>query len=167
MTSSGRGSRGSAIVLDGAILVVAAAVAAIAVNLGRPSPLAWSESWSHRVEIQAAELGVRVADTDGARALIDDGTVFVFDARPEDQFAEGHLPLALPLPSDTFDDRFIDYAGMLIPEQEILVYCSGVVCDESLQVCRSLLDHGFTNLVLFAGGFEAWEAAGHPMEAGL
>lgn len=167
MTTSERRSRAGAILVDGTILVMVAAVAAIAVNLGRSKPLAWSESWSHRVEIQAAELGVQVADVDRAWALIDEGTVFVFDARSEDHFAVGHLPLALPLPSETFDDLFIQYAGMLIPEQEILVYCSGVVCDDSLQVCRSLLDQGFTNLVLFAGGFEAWEAAGHPVEAGL
>ena len=56
---------------------------------------------------------------------------------------------------------------MLTPEQPILVYCSGQACDESLLVSSNLLEQGFTNVSLFAGGMEEWLAAGHDLEGGL
>lgn len=156
-----RGAAARALVLLAASLLLGAAA-----NLARPRPLPWVEDWSHRVEAQALELGLRTADAAQARDMVDSGVFFVFDARPEDRFAEGHLPGAMPLPGDSFPERFLEYAPMLIPEQEILVYCSGRACDESLQVCRDLLAQGFTNLVLFAGGMEEWTAAGYPVEEG-
>ncbi len=63
-------------------------------------------------------------------------------------------------------DLLMEYAGMVAPDMEIMVYCSGTLCDESLQVSRFLVEQGFTNVVLFAQGFDAWTAAGYPTEAG-
>jgi rhodanese-related sulfurtransferase len=148
-------------------LIGVSLVLGAAVNLARPHPLPWIEDWSHRVETQALELGLRTANAAQAREMAEGGIYFVFDARPVEQFMEGHLPGAMSLPSDAYDERILEYAVMLIPEQEILVYCSGRVCDESLQVCKNLLGQGYTNLVLFAEGMEAWQAAGYPVEEGL
>jgi rhodanese-related sulfurtransferase len=160
------GQRKGHLALKSALLLAVAAVLATGVNLARPDRLPWVEDWSHRVESKALELGIRVANVEQAKRLVDEAAGYIFDARHLEVFAEGHLPMALSLPSDTFEETFGAYAGMLIPDQELLVYCSGVVCDESLLVCKSLLDYGFTNLVLFAGGFEQWEAAGHAVETG-
>lgn len=149
-----------------ALLLGVALAAGAAANLLRPAPLPWVEDWSHRAETQALALGLRTADAGQTQSLVESGIYFIFDARPHEAFAEAHLPGALSLPSDLFEERIAEYAMMLIPEQEILVYCSGQVCDESLLVCRDLLEQGYTNLVLFAGGMEAWEAAGYPVEEG-
>lgn len=149
-----------------AILLLLAVGAGAVTNGLRSNPLPWVEDWSHRVEKQALALGLRTADAAQTRALIESGVYFVFDARPREHFVEGHLPGAMSLPSDGFDEHMLEYAMMLIPEQEILVYCSGQVCDESLMVCRELLNQGYTNLVLFAAGMEAWQAAGYPLEEG-
>ena len=158
---SAAGTVARALVLGLASLALGAAV-----NLARPRPLPWVEDWSRRIEKQALALGLRAADAAQVRELIDEGGFFLFDARPEAQYRAGHLPGALPLPSEAFAERVVDYLGMLAPEQEILVYCSGWVCDESLNVCRGLLELGSTNLVLFAGGVEAWTEAGYPLEEG-
>jgi rhodanese-related sulfurtransferase len=149
-------------------MAVSAGLAA-AVNAARPTGrIPWVESWSNRVEIQALSLGIRVVKLDHVRSLVEEGLAFVFDARPPDAFAEGHLPLALSLPSTDVEETFaLQYAPMLIPEQEIIVYCSGQLCDESLTVSRFLMDQGFTNVVLFADGFDAWAGAGLPTEEGL
>lgn len=150
-----------------AALIAAAAVCAGMVNAVRPDPLPWVDDWSHRVERQALELGLRVADVDQAKTIVDEGVYLVFDARPESDYARGRLPGALPLSETGFDEAMMGYAAMLFPEQEIMVYCSGAACDESLEVSRRLIHMGFTNVALFAEGFAAWTQAGHPVESDL
>jgi rhodanese-related sulfurtransferase len=147
------------------ILLALSAICAATVNAVRPDPLPWVDDWSHRVERQALRLGLRVAGVDQAKALIDEGQFLVFDARPEADYRQGHLPSALPLPEPSFDEMMMSYAGLLFPDQGLLVYCSGAACDESLAVSRRLLDMGYTNVVLFAEGFAAWIKAGHPIES--
>jgi len=59
---------------------------------------------------------------------------------------------------------FQDVMILLTPDTPILTYCSGEECDESFQVSEFLREQGFTNVVLFAGGYTAWEAGGLPTE---
>ena len=153
-------------VLEMAGLGLVAAFLAAGFNFVRPSPLPWTEAWSSRIEVQAAEMGIRLARVDDAVRVVEEGLYLVFDARPETDFEIGHLPGARPLPSDGFDVRIGDYLPLLFPEQPILVYCSGEACDESLLVSRNLLDMGFTNIVLVTGGVNAWTEGGHPPELG-
>jgi rhodanese-related sulfurtransferase len=47
-----------------------------------------------------------------------------------------------------------------------MTYCSGKNCDESFLLTLYLRRQGFTNVVLFTGGFETWTARGHPVERG-
>jgi rhodanese-related sulfurtransferase len=153
--------------LQAAGLMTLAAACSVAVNLMRPSPLPWSDAWSRRVETQALDLGLALADAEQAFALYEEGAHLIFDARPVADFAAGHLPGAHSLPGDAFDLHIGDYLPLLYPEQPILVYCSGEACDESVLVSRGLIDMGFTNLVLFASGIQAWTEAGFPLEEGL
>ena len=147
-------------------MLLAAVACGVLANVVRPDSIPWRENWSHRVETKALALGLQVADLGQARAILDEGIYFVFDAREPGVYEEGHLPGALSLPGESFDESVGLYIDMLIPEQEIMVYCSGLACDESLQVCEAFLAQGYTNLVLFAGGYEAWEADGLPTEVG-
>ena len=170
-TSSRRLHRASplrlAIQLAG-LTAVSAGLAA-AVNAVRPAgAIPWVASWSNRVEVEALALGIRTGGLQDVRSLVEEGLAFVFDARPAEAYEAGHLPLALSLPSTQVEETFaLQYAPMLIPEQEIVVYCSGKICDESIIVSSFLIEQGFTNVVLFVDGFEAWTEAGLPTEAGL
>ncbi len=53
---------------------------------------------------------------------------------------------------------------MLRPEDEIVVYCSGVACVSSMMACKILVDDGFKNVRRYAGGLPDWEEAGYPLE---
>lgn len=159
------------VLLEILLLVVVSGALAVAVNHFRATPLAWSDQWGNRVEIQALELGIRVVELEEARAMVDSGVATIFDARPFEVYGEGHLPLAFSLPSEaadvTMEEKFLmEYAGMVAPDMEILVYCSGKLCDESLLVSTFLVEQGYTNVMLFAQGFEAWTEAGYPTETG-
>jgi len=153
--------------LQALVLAAAAAILSIAANQVREEPFPWSQEWSKRVESAAQLQGFRTAEVQEAQSIVEAGTWFVFDARSPDYFEAGHLPAAMSLPRDTFDEVFLEVGGMLVPEQSIMVYCSGAACDESLDVCTYLEAQGFTNLVLFTGGYDTWTEAGLPTESGL
>jgi rhodanese-related sulfurtransferase len=150
-----------------AVLFALALVCGLLANTVGPSRIPWFTAWSQRVADAAAEYGIPVVATEEARRLVDEGMHFIFDARAPAEFARGHLPGAMNFYSGEFDEFFQMYALMLIPEQPVLVYCSGQACDESLLVGRNLLELGFTNVVLYAEGVEGWKAAGYPMEGGF
>jgi rhodanese-related sulfurtransferase len=49
-------------------------------------------------------------------------------------------------------------------EEEIVVYCSNLDCNASLNVIKKLLEHGYTRVSHYPGGLIDWEAAGLPIE---
>lgn len=149
------------------IILCVAAACAVLTNVLRENPLPWVEAWSDRVEAKAQELELRIVEVPEAEQIVEEGIYFIFDARGTEYFEEGHLPLAMSLPESEFDEKVQNVLSMLIPEQEIMVYCSGADCDESLLVAKHLVDMGYTNVALFAAGYDAWVEAGLPVEEGL
>ena len=49
-------------------------------------------------------------------------------------------------------------------DEEIIVYCGGPTCPQSLQAARKLMDLGFTNVRAYEGGLEEWKNAGNNIE---
>ena len=56
---------------------------------------------------------------------------------------------------------------VILPADEIVVYCTGGDCMSSLQAYKRLVELGFTNVRHYAGGLSDWEAAGYPLEGSL
>jgi len=54
--------------------------------------------------------------------------------------------------------------GKIDPLDEIVVYCISETCAASIKAYNILQSQGFTNVTRFAGGLEAWEAAGYEFE---
>ena len=53
---------------------------------------------------------------------------------------------------------------LLEPDDEIVVYCSGVTYPASIAAYRILVDNEYKNVRRFAGGLLEWEDAGYPLE---
>jgi rhodanese-related sulfurtransferase len=49
-------------------------------------------------------------------------------------------------------------------DEEIIVYCGGPKCPQSLQAAQKLMDLGYTNVKAYEGGLEEWKNAGHRIE---
>ena len=49
-------------------------------------------------------------------------------------------------------------------DTEIVVYCGGPKCPQSHMAADKLKAFGFTNVKVYEGGLEEWEAAGLPIE---
>jgi rhodanese-related sulfurtransferase len=48
--------------------------------------------------------------------------------------------------------------------EEIVVYCGGPTCPQSIQAAQKLADLGYTNVRAYEGGLEEWKSAGNKIE---
>src|SRR5215469_9433595 len=81
----------------------------------------------------------------------------VLDVRPEDEFANGHLPDALNIPLSQLERRLTE----LPPDQEIVAYCRGPWCVLSFEAVALLRQRGYRARRL-EDGFPEWKTAGLP-----
>lgn len=91
-------------------------------------------------------------------ALVRAGEVVVVDVREVDEFTQGHIPGAINMPLSTFQPSQLPDAG----DKQLVLNClggkrSGMALDKC-GVAQAAVD---THL---AGGFNAWQAAGLPVE---
>jgi rhodanese-related sulfurtransferase len=100
------------------------------------------------------------------RAAVDDRTALVIDARDDIFYARGHVPRSLSLPNRRFDARYSQLRSLLEADRAhlILVYCNNTYCGDSSEVQTRLHALGFTNVVVFPDGWDAWKTAGYPEE---
>jgi ArsR family transcriptional regulator len=89
------------------------------------------------------------------------GEVTVFDVRPPDEFALGHLPGAVNVPLRELATRLAEFT----PGQEIVAYCRGPYCVLSYEAVAALRARGFKARRL-EDGLPEWRAAGLPVVIG-
>ena len=85
------------------------------------------------------------------------GAATVLDVRPEDEFADGHLPNALNIPLSQLERRLAE----LPPDREIVAYCRGPWCVLSFEAVALLRQRGYRARRL-EDGFPEWKIAGLP-----
>jgi rhodanese-related sulfurtransferase len=108
--------------------------------------------------------GDEVVEAAEAKARLDRGALFL-DARPLDFYAMEHIPGALPLPEDDFDNTFTRLEPQLRGRFDLVVYCSGYGCEASHIVARKLREKGIHAAILHEG-WPAWTDAGYPTRTG-
>ena len=144
------------------VVMLAALISGSIANLVFPAKIAWVRDWDAFVESQAQASGIGLVTLEETRRFVSAGTHILFDARPPVDYGAAHIPGALSLPSEQMEAEFENFRMILTPDQPILVYCSGKQCDESIQLGDYLIEEGFTNVVLFPGGYNEWEAGVQP-----
>ena len=149
-----------------AVILLVAVACGTASQLVRRDRIPWFEDWSNYIEAKALKEGIPLATVKQAMTFLQSGTHVILDARPAADYEAGHIPTALSVPYDSVADAMVTAQQHLTPSQPIMTYCSGKNCDESFLLTQYLRRQGFTNVVLFAGGFETWSAEGHPIERG-
>lgn len=146
------------------ILLVASVAAAVMMRWLDEDPLPLRYAWSEHVARTAEAKGMRTVTLQEAREIVSAFSHIVLDARKNADYEAGHLPGAMSLPLLDFDAQFPAISGLLMPDQPVMVYCSGYECDESLKLGEILVQSGYTNITLFAGGMSAWQEAGLEVE---
>ncbi|MCY3412472.1 MAG: rhodanese-like domain-containing protein [Candidatus Heimdallarchaeota archaeon] len=96
----------------------------------------------------AAYTDISVAD---AKAMIEEGDVFILDVRSQSEYDEGHIDGATLIPVDELEDRLDELPAK---DAKILVYCrSG---SRSATASGILDDFDFTNVYNMLGGYIEW-----------
>ncbi len=90
----------------------------------------------------------------------------IIDARTRAEYEIGHIPGAILL--DYYDmGHYLDRVlPRLDPEKETILYCYGPDCDDAELLAREFYALGFTNLLVYRGGFDEWDGSGRMIEEG-
>jgi rhodanese-related sulfurtransferase len=83
--------------------------------------------------------------------------VLWIDARPDEQFTQRHVPNAISLNEDRWDELLPQMLATWSPDRQVIVYCSSQSCAASHEVARRLREQaGLNNVSVLHGGWEAW-----------
>ena len=150
--STGRTALGQAVVLLGVAIVLTAV------------------SWTLRADrlplradlsLYDLELAVPLVEIPAALAWYEEGMHIFVDTRPADEAAASGLavPGAVPVRPATFDDDLLDIFDFVGPDDPLVLYDDGGLAGAN-NIAARLLDRGFTDVSILAGGVRAWQAAG-------
>jgi rhodanese-related sulfurtransferase len=79
------------------------------------------------------------------------------DARPESEFARDHVPGALQLNEDRWNELLPQFLAAWSPEKRVIVYCGSEGCNASREVARRLRKEAqLPNVFVLEGGWEEW-----------
>jgi len=90
------------------------------------------------------------------------------DARKPDLYEEGHIPGAIQCDPYEPDDALNGIAARASGVERVIVYCGGGDCEDSIFMCRELLDAAvpYDSIFLYPGGWKEWSANQMPAQAG-
>jgi rhodanese-related sulfurtransferase len=85
------------------------------------------------------------------------GNVIWVDARPDDEFARDHVPGALSLNEDRWNELLPQFLAGWSSGKKVVVYCSSLSCNASREVARRLRKEAqLPDVLVLEGGWEAW-----------
>ena len=127
------------------ILVALAALPAIGEGFYFRDKVSWQSP------IPASEL----VTVDQARAWGENVTWV--DARPDEEFARDHVPGALSLNEDRWNELLPQFLAAWSPGKKVVVYCSAESCDLAREVAERLRKEAqLPDVFVLEGGWEAW-----------
>lgn len=86
----------------------------------------------------------------------------LIDVREAEEFVAGHLAGAVHMSRGTLEFKLAGNPAYQAADTSIILYCK--TSGRAALAGASLLDMGYTDVRLIAGGFDAWVAGMHPVE---
>lgn len=132
-------------IVQALLLIVIAAVPAIGEAVYFREKISW------RSRIPASE----IVDLDLVRSWGD--TVIWVDARPDEEFQQDHIPNAILLNEDRWNELLPQFLGQWSPDKKVVVYCSTKSCNLAGDVARRLREEAqLKQVFVLEGGWEEW-----------
>jgi rhodanese-related sulfurtransferase len=92
---------------------------------------------------------------DQARAW-DENVIWV-DARPDADFGRDHVPGAISLNEDRWNELLPQFLAAWSPGKKVVVYCSAESCDLAREAAERLRNEAqIPDVFVLKGGWEAW-----------
>ena len=76
----------------------------------------------------------------------------IIDVRDYDDYIDGHIPYAIHIPLDTFEEHF----EMLEKDKINIIYCESDYCLRAAKACYLASENGFKAKMLI-GGYRIWK----------
>lgn len=132
-------------ILQALLLIIIAAVPAIGEAVYFRDKISWQS------RIPASE----IVDLDLVRSWGD--TVIWVDARPDNEYEQDHIPNAVLLNEDRWNELLPQFLGQWSPDKKVVVYCSTKSCNLAGDVARRLRQEAqLTQIYVLEGGWEEW-----------
>lgn len=97
---------------------------------------------------------------DFAYKLFKQGVKFI-DARPVEEFTEGHIKGAVNIPFYG-SENYENILNKISKDEFVVTYCSGEDCDLSILLGDELFNKGYKKVYVFFGGWNDWLNKGYP-----
>ena len=153
------------------LYIVSSIIIGLSFNLGR----SWVDGAG--ISLLAKELKI-LSGSEQAFAILSDPRVSIIDlqsaiefhekeilfvdARAEEYLYEGLIPGAISNDDiEALSDEIIDLIGY---DKGFVVYCSDDDCGSSEDLAYSLQGYGFSNILVFKGGWKVWKESGFSFE---
>ena len=106
---------------------------------------------------------VKTISTEKLRQRLDqDNSLHLWNVLTDGYFTGEMIPGSRRVPLDTIGHEVSE--GNASKDEEIIVYCGGPKCPQSLQAAQKLMNLGYTNVKAYEGGLEEWKNAGNKIE---
>jgi rhodanese-related sulfurtransferase len=147
-------------------LLILSTAAALAVNAVRTDrlPLIGDFSVAARVTTATGER-MDISLEEAEKLFFTQAAVFI-DARPAEDYAQGHIQAARSLPWQEMDLNFMTVTADIDLSAPIVTYCDGETCELSHDLALFLRDAGFANTRVLVNGWTIWQQAGLPVGSG-
>jgi rhodanese-related sulfurtransferase len=94
------------------------------------------------------------------------GGALLVDARIPELYLEGHIAGAVRLSLAEIDETLADFESRIPKDRKLILYCNGYGCPDSFDLGVRLMAAGYSDVLIFEGGFPAWQDAGLPVTEG-
>jgi rhodanese-related sulfurtransferase len=84
-------------------------------------------------------------------------SVLWVDARSADEYRADHVPGAILLNLESWDELLPNFLDQWSPDKKVVVYCSAATCELSHEVAERLRKSGIASVFVLKGGWEAWK----------
>ncbi len=157
-----------ALVLTNGLAPAAQAPVAVAPTAQAPAPASAPDAAAQAPPDAHSEIDpngpqieqIAVAD---ARTRFDAGSAIFIDMRAGSDYAAGHIPGALTITSRDLETRL-----QALPEGAVIIaYGDATRPDSGQRGAQIFVELGYPTVIAMEGGFQDWQAAGHPVDGGL
>jgi rhodanese-related sulfurtransferase len=113
----------------------------------------------------SAQEAFRVITLDQMMRAVGENKGMLFDARTPEEYAAGHIPGAANLYAMA-PESWVERIAEVPRDTLVIIYCSNPHCPFAKTLAEFLGSFGFTNMLLFDDGWDAWSGAGLPAASG-
>lgn len=112
------------------------------------------------IRIQQAHAGdfIPKVNSNNMNAILRGNSGVVIDARFRRDYDLGHLEGAISVPIDANDARRGELTASISKDSKVVVYCQSRACQYAENVAVWLQDNGFSDVVVYRGGWVDWVA---------